>query len=255
MKPDIFPEHKPLLSPPDANSKLRHSGTDSHAAWSLSLSPGSSEICPHATSGCRFSCVGMGGLARAFSSISETRELKTDFLLEQPERFLARLESEIRQVISKYRDTELNPLFRLNAFSDIVWELIAPQILTIPGVRCYDYTKNPHRAPLPNYSLTFSRAENNEHHALDWLERGDNVSVVFHEVGNYSSHGAYAQRLPKKWRGFTVIDGDRSDFRCLDPVSKPGDPGYVIGLRLKGGIREREKAIETGFSVPSADWI
>jgi hypothetical protein len=183
------------------------------------------------------------------------RELKTDFFLEQPERFLARLEGEIRAVISRHRDSSLTPLFRLNAFSDIVWELVAPQLFCIPGLKVYDYTKNPHRVPLPHYSLTFSRSENNEHHALQWLERGDNVSVVFHELGNFANHGAYAQRLPKKWRGFHVIDGDRSDFRCLDPVSKPGEPGYVIGLRLKGGIREREKAIETGFSVPAAEWL
>lgn len=255
MKPDIFPEHKPLLSPPGANAKLRHSGTESHAAWSLSLSPGSSEICPHATAGCRFSCVGTGGLARVFSSIDETRELKTDFFLEQPDRFLVRLESEIRAVIRKYRDTALTPLFRLNAFSDIVWELVAPQLFSIPEIRCYDYTKNPHRAPLPNYSLTFSRSENNEDHALQWLTLANNISVIFHELGNYSGHGAYAQRLPKRWQGYTVIDGDRSDFRALDPVAMPGHPGYVIGLRLKGGIREREKAIATGFSVPAADWL
>lgn len=255
MSPDIFPEHKPLLSPPDSNSKIRHSGTESHAAWSLSLSPGSSKICPHATSGCRFSCVGTAGLARAFPSIGEARELKTDFFLKQPDRFLARLENEIRAVISKHRDTGLTPLFRLNAFSDVVWELIAPQILAIPGFRGYDYSKNFSRCSLPNYSLTFSRAENNEHHALDWLKRGDNVSVVFHELGNFCQHAAYAQRLPKRWKGYHVIDGDRSDFRCLDPVSKPGEPGFVIGLRLKGGIREREKAIATGFSVPAAEWL
>lgn len=255
MKPDIFPEHKPLLSPPDANAKLRHSGTESHAAWSLSLSPGSSEMCPHATAGCRFSCVGAGGLARAFSSIGETRQQKTDFFLEQPDRFLIRLESEIRAVISRHRDSSLTPLFRLNAFSDIVWELVAPQIFAIPGFRAYDYTKNPHRAPLLNYSLTFSRAENNLAHAMDWLNRGDNVSVVFHEVGSFANHGAYAQRLPKRWKGYTVLDGDRSDFRALDPVALPGHPGYVIGLRLKGGIRERERAIETRFSVPAADWL
>ena len=255
MTPDIFPEHKPLLSPPDANSKLRHSGTETHAAWSLSLSPARPDTCPHSTAGCRAACVGSGGLARAFPGIGDARRQKTDFFLKQPDRFLTRLENEIRAVISKHRDTSLTPLFRLNAFSDIVWELVAPQILKIPEVRCYDYSKNPHRVPLPNYSLTFSRAENNEHHALDWLKRGDNVSVVFHELGNYCQHAAYGQRLPKRWKGFTVIDGDRSDFRCLDPLAPPREPGYVIGLRLKGGTRERERAIETGFSVPAAAWL
>ena len=249
---DIFPSHKPLLTPPAGNTKLRHSQTDTHAAWSLSLSPGAKDICSHATAGCIRACVSKTGLSRVFPIIDEARELKTEFFRKQTSRFLARLEHEIRVAASECYGTGITPLFRLNAFSEIRWEAIAPQLFEIESengpILCYDYAKNPDRIgeTPPNYRLTFSRSEANENAVLYFLRNGVNCSVVFHEVGNFAAHGAYQQALPTKWRGFDVIDGDESDFRCLDPTAKRG---YVIGLRLKGGVEQRRHAIETGFSV------
>jgi len=249
---DIFPAHKPLLTPPAGNAKLRHSQTDTHAGWSLSLLPGAKDICSHATVGCLRSCVSKTGLARVFPTIDEARQLKTEFFRKQKDRFLARLEHEIRAIVSECSSTGITPLFRLNAFSEIRWETIAPQLFEIESengpILYYDYAKNPERiGETPrNYRLTFSRSEHNENAVLHFLRCGVNCSVVFHEEGNFAAHGAYQQGLPAQWRGFHVIDGDESDFRCLDPTAQRG---YVIGLRLKGGVEQRRHAIETGFSV------
>ena len=42
----------------------------------------------------------------------------------------------------------------------------------------------------------------------------------------------FADRLPKKWKGKKVIDGDRHDLRFLDPS------GVIIGLIAKGAGRK-----------------
>ena len=253
MKPDIFPSHKPLLSPPSANTKLRKSTTDTHAAWSLALFPGSKKICSHASKACLRACVSSTGLSKAFPNINETRRLKTDMLLQQTDRFLARLEHEIREVLSEFSGSGLQPLFRMNAFSEIRWERLAPHLFSLPGFIAYDYAANPERlgATPENYHLTFSRKEDNEPETLRQLSRGQNCAVVFHEIGSYAGHGAYAQRLPGTWLGYKVIDGDISDHRSLDPIAPAGAPGYVVGLRLKGSISQRQDAIDTGFSLPA----
>lgn len=253
MTPDIFPAHKPLLSPPSANSKLRKSTTETHAAWSLALFPGSKKICSHASRACLQACVSSTGLSRVFPAIDETRRLKTAMFLQQKDRFLARLEHEIRAVLSEFSGSGLQPLFRLNAFSEVRWERIAPQLFDLDEFQAYDYAANPARIgeTPPNYRLTFSRKEDNEPEALRQLSRGQNCAIVFHELGSYAQYGAYAQRLPSTWRGYRVLDGDITDHRALDPIAPAGAPGYVIGLRLKGSISQRQNAIDSGFSLPA----
>jgi len=68
-----------------------------------------------------------------------------------------------------------------------------------------------------------------------WVN-GKNVSVVF------------AGELPTRWHGFTVVDGDKTDLRYLDP--RGSERGYVIGLSLKSANNAtRESAIASGFAV------
>jgi hypothetical protein len=101
-----------------------------------------------------------------------------------------------------------------------------------PWIQFVDYTKNPHRFAriLPkNYSLTFSRSETNDSQAIELLNRGVNVAVVFANV------------LPKRWNGFRVINGDSHDLRHLDPKG-----GVVIGLLPKGRKAKRDTS---GFVV------
>ena len=70
-----------------------------------------------------------------------------------------------------------------------------------------------------NYSLTFSRKENNQDACKRVLSRGGNVAAVFRDV-------------PEKWEGKACFDGDASDLRFLDPR------GVIVALKAKGKAKQ-----------------
>ena len=72
---------------------------------------------------------------------------------------------------------------------------------------------------LKNYHLTFSKADGNDMDVRLAASAGMNVAVVFESV-------------PKSYIGRTVVDGDDTDLRFLDPK------GVVIGLKAKGRARK-----------------
>lgn len=193
-------------------------------------------VCPHASAGCAAACLDHQGLGGVFPMIRATRRAKTVLFFKARRWFVETLVSELsaRSQAAQRRGGAL--VVRLNVFSDVSWEKVAPEVFRIPGVTFYDYTKNPKRVGWvrPNYYLTFSRSETNESEALRILSGGlGNVTVVF------------ADRLPRSWRGFPVLDGDKTDLRFLD-----NGPGRVVGLRLKAGSHaERQGAIDSGFAV------
>jgi len=141
---------------------------------------------------------------------------------------------------------------RLNGTSDIPWEnVILPDegcsIMDLfPGVKFYDYTKNPHRAikaasgKLPaNYSLCFSRSESNQKDCARVLRTGGNVAAVYSaEVfdrfaweNGLSYHGKTGKGRPHFGQTYLTFNGDDSDARFLDPA------GVVVALRAKGDAR------------------
>ena len=79
----------------------------------------------------------------------------------------------------------------------------------------------------PNYYLTYSRTENNGDVCKEILRAKANVAIVFHPS------------IPEKWERFTVINGDESDLRFLDPE------GVWVGLTAKA----RAKKDMTGFTI------
>ena len=90
----------------------------------------------------------------------------------------------------------------------------------------YDYTKNPNRAiahaagKMPsNYHLTFSRSEANDKDVARVMKVKGNVAVVF------------SGKLPKRYKGKRVVDGDINDLRFTDPKN------VVVGLKAKGKAR------------------
>lgn len=227
-----------LLGAGDSNTKLAKNDV---ITYGLSLSPydqsGIGNTCAHASPGCAAACLNDSGLGSVFPTIQLGRIAKTVVFYQAREWFLERLahEIELKQRAADGADIAI----RLNVFSDIPWERIFPELFArFPNVNFYDYTKNPKRAGqlLPNYWLTFSRSETNETQALRKLNAGVNVSVVF------------ADDLPKRWNGFTVVEGDQTDLRYLDPRGLAR--GYVIGLSLKSANNStRFAAIESGFAV------
>jgi hypothetical protein len=84
-----------------------------------------------------------------------------------------------------------------------------------------------------NYSLVFSRSENNHKNAIDLLNRGFNVAMVFDVP-------------PTEFEGFGVIDGDETDLRFLD------NQGVIVGLKYKkltGKGADNNAAFESGFAI------
>jgi hypothetical protein len=155
------------------------------------------------------------------------------------EGFLARLRREVELLEKRARKRNLKPAVRLNGSSDLPWERIVPSLFAeFPQVRFYDYTKSPSRVQAwingespRNYHLTFSRAETeqSQRDAERLAQCGANVAVVF-------------DRLPYKWRGRPVIDGDKHDARFVDRR------GVIVGLIAKG----KAKKDRTGFVVRTA---
>lgn len=199
-------------------------------------------VCPHASEGCIAACLFSAGMG-AFSNVKDARIAKTRAFFRDPKAFVETLAEDIAALERRARKLGLEPCVRLNGTSDLPWENLGGQIgvslmARFPHIRFYDYTKNPARARaylagrLPaNYSLTFSRSECNGETALELAKAGGNVAVVF--------ACKKGDKLPRKWAGRQVVDGDLHDLRFLD------GRGRIVGLRAKG----KAKKDESGFVV------
>lgn len=190
------------------------------------------QVCPFASPACHAACLYSAGRG-AFSNVQKSRISKTQAYFDDKVAFLQNLDKDVAGLIAKATRQSMRPAVRLNGTSDIAWERTGIMD-RFPSVPFYDYTKNPLRyaqflsGKLPkNYRLVFSRSETNEAQCLEFLAKGGNVSVVFRKS------------LPKAWKGFRVIDGDKTDLRFLDPK------GVVVGLVAKG----KAKGDVSGFVV------
>lgn len=191
------------------------------------------ETCPKRTEGCTAACLntaGRGGIFKKGEStnvIQQARIRKTKMFFENRDQFLADLENDIRLGIKQAEKQGFIPAFRLNGTSDIAWEKYGI-IEKFPDVQFYDYTKMRNRkvAHLKNYHLTFSKADGNDMDVRLAASAGMNVAAVFRNV-------------PETYIGRTVINGDETDLRFLDPK------GVVVGLKAKG----KAKKDTSGFVV------
>ena len=77
----------------------------------------------------------------------------------------------------------------------------------------------------PNYHLTYSLNEDNYDKAMQVLNEGGNIAVVFRKD------------LPQTFKGYQVVNGDEHDLRLLDPKN------VVVGLKAKG----KAKTDTSGF--------
>ena len=228
---------------------------------------GDPAVCSHASPGCLSACVvSQAGMVKVFPQIREGRARLNRAYKANPERYLQQLADQHVSIVDRYH---CFGLWRGNTGQDIP---LAPAITIanreierrgLPRQIWYDYTAVKEYALDPtrpaNYHLCFSRKENNSADCWEVLTAGGIVAVVFHQVGNYANHGAYKQRLPETWKVFgkeyPVYDGDQHDIRIpglFDPPRPDNGEGYIVGLRLKGDYRGRQKAIETGFSLEVA---
>lgn len=202
----------------------------------LSLAPANLsgyETCPMRTPDCTKACIGVKSGHNRFGPAKQAKINKTKWLFEDPWSFIIRLKGDINNHLKYCERMGKTPVVRLNTYSDILWEHKFPEIFKeFAGVVFYDYTKIAKRGPeyladpldFPeNYHLTLSYTGYNWEDCQQWLERGNQVAVVFSD--------SWDNPLPKEWRGYKVVDGDLDDCRWLE------EPGCVVGLRTKGSVR------------------
>ena len=214
-----------------ANPKIQKGTKLGYLSFILHLAPSTlsgKNTCPKATPGCIAACLntaGRGGMFRkgeTTNTIQKARIRKTKQYFDEREQFLADLEADIRKAIKFAAKQGLIPVFRLNGTSDLAvekWGIIEK----FPTVQFYDYTKVLGRkvSHLPNYHLTFSKADGNDSDVAEALLQGMSVVAVYDEIPA------------------GVPSADETDLRFLDPK------GIMLGLKAKG----RAKKDYTGFVI------
>ena len=222
------------------NAKTVKGRKQGYQTYILHLAPanvsGVINTCPKATAGCKAACLNLAGRGGMFKEgapintiqiarIRKTREFAADRV-----QFMNQLYDDIRLAVRQCEKKGMTPAVRLNGTSDLSWEKYPVMghkniFKAFPNVQFYDYTKVLNRKveDLPNYHLTFSRAESNEKDCIKALEAGMNVAAVYDKIpeGMYSA--------------------DETDLRFLDPVD-----GQIIGLKVKG---HRAKKDTSGFVI------
>ena len=179
-------------------------------------------MCPMASAGCKSACLFTAGRGK-FNNVRQGRINKTIYFMKDRKNFLKQLIKEIKNHAEKCKREGYTPAVRLNGTSDVSWERFKIFEL-FPDVQFYDYTKIYKRALMwvkgwlpKNYHITYSLNEDNKKLAFDILKKGGNISAVFR-----------SKKLPKKFKGFKVIDADKSDVRFKDPKN------IIAGLYAKG---------------------
>ncbi len=183
-------------------------------------------LCPHASPACMAACLYSAGRG-SFSNVQAARIRKAEYFEADRAGFMAQIYQDIDKFQAYATRRGFIPCVRLNGTSDIMFERIrdadGKSIMELfPRLTFYDYTKIPPRLRrgLPrNYDLTFSQAENNAHAVRQALNDGFRVASVFEGT------------IPATWHGQSVIDGDASDLRFLDPSP------CVVALTAKGAAR------------------
>jgi hypothetical protein len=186
-------------------------------------------LCPKASAGCLAACLYTAGRG-AFSNVQAARMRRTEMFLSETKLFFDSIAEEINRKAKRVDELAV----RLNGTSDtkIVDVLLSKYIIN-KNVVFYDYTKIRQRAGSfvmqsgHMYTVAFSRSEENELEAVQVLSNGGIVAVVF-------------DKLPEKWYGYPVVDGDERDDLMLDLF-----PSTVLGLKAKG----KAKSDKTGFVV------
>jgi hypothetical protein len=185
-------------------------------------------VCPKASQGCAKACLNTSGHGR-YSNVQNARLNRTMMFFNERLQFEFFLKLDIETLVRRAKKNGLIPAIRPNGTSDLP-ALAIKFASMFSDIQFYDYTKilkTLKRNDLPeNYHLTFSRSETNDAECMQALELGYNVAMVFDNV-------------PKNYRGYDVIDGEKSDLRFLD------EKNVIVGLKAKG----RAKHDTSGFVI------
>jgi hypothetical protein len=159
------------------------------------------------------------------NNVRRSRDRKAQQYMRQREAYMRAIYQQAAKVIHKASEKGFLAALRFNGSTDLVGEAVKLAV-RFHEVKVNEYTKsfkfalaNARGEHPSNLRVCFSRTEENEEDAVEILQNGGLVSVVF------------AKTLPETWRGFPVVDGDKHDLLHLWPR------GVVIGLKAKGAAR------------------
>jgi hypothetical protein len=217
---------------------------DEKTTLGLALLPASrsniANLCAFADS-CEHDCVAFSGNG-SFPSVYRSRMAKTALLTASPESFMILLFDEIFCAVGKVGAENL--AIRLNTYSDIRWERVAPWMFPLfRGVQFYDYTKHPtssrpENTRPANYHLTYSVSENTKaKHISECADIGRPLAVVVSVRSGKIPKSQEMRPIPKTWAGMPTVDGDSSDARYLTPT------GAVVILRRKHTMKANHPMI------------
>jgi len=226
MKYTYKPQKKLLGS---STYKMEKSQKYKYLSEILHLAPsniGGVNICPNASPECIKLCLNTSGRGQ-MTSVQKSRLNKKFYFLADRLKFLNHLDHEIKLSYARASRKGFKYTVRLNGTSDLPFERYKLKnglnlMDNNPHVQFIDYTKVTNRLDkknkIPkNYSLTYSQAENNLKDVKQILKTKYNIATVFRK------------KLPKKWLGRKVINGDLSDLRHLEDGKK-----IIVGLIAKG---------------------
>ena len=220
-----------------ANPKIQKGTRLGYLSFILHLAPSTlsgHNTCPKATRGCIAACLntaGRGGMFKRGETtnvIQKARIRKTRYFYDDRAGFMLDLMQDIKKGIRLAKKLGLEPVFRLNGTSDLSWEKYemteGKNVFDVfAGIQFYDYTKVLGRKVkhIPNYHLTFSKADGNDSDVAEALLQGMSVVAVY-------------DKIPEG-----VPSADETDLRFLDPR------GIMLGLKAKG----RAKKDYSGFVI------
>ena len=179
-------------------------------------------VCPMASQGCKSACLHTAGNPVFQAQKDKGRINRARFYMQDRDKFMTQLTRELVNFVKWCDKNKKIGVVRLNTTSDISWENYN-LFEKFPMLQFYDYTKIQKRALKfargeypPNYHLTYSLNEDNYDKAMQVLNEGGNIAVVFRKD------------LPDTFMGKKVVNGDLHDLRYLDPKN------VVVGLKAKG---------------------
>lgn len=234
MKPKFSTHGFSYLGSVNSSSKIQKTNKELEIdTYVLYLAPASlsgHNVCAKATKECITGCLNTSGRAKmpaSYKAIMNARINKTKFFYDQREQFNDVLFNEVNLAKNRTQRKGKEFAVRLNGTSDlnpILFKKDGKNILeTFPNVQFYDYTKILNRVEVAkkyaNYDLTFSFTGHNWSDCLIALENNVRVAVIFDIKAG--------QPLPETFNGFTVVDGDKYDYRPLD------EKNVIVGLRWK----------------------
>jgi hypothetical protein len=250
-----------LLSDGSVNHKLKKNKKEGYLTYSLNFAHSDLSgfnVCPMAQrlsrsgdgqqneklSSCSSVCVGANGYASIHSNVLESRINKTLAFKLDTKNFMLKLVSEVENAIKLAKKKNLKPTFRLNAYSDILWEGVKTNDQDLkmnifemfPSVTWYDYTKIHNRKVPKNYQLTFSHYGDFDK-TSDALENGFNSAIVFEELPS---------KIKINNKMYWVVDGDKTDLRIDEKIN---GASVVVGLKFKGSKAKLNDALLDGFCI------